>query len=159
MTNYGLMWDSASGAYPHGIALGAYYFNGRFRRQPVVYQRGNVWIDVNGSAPKAASWLDVEKGDATPADVPGWLDERDMPGNQGIYCDRSNVIPVIHAAAGRPMNLWVATLDGTTVVTTPKFNGIVAAVQAFNSKMAGFNVDISVVTNEAYWNRHAILRL
>lgn len=156
MTSYGLMYDSASQTFPADSRLNAYYFNGHFNHTPVSYGRGRVWIDVTGAAPKACSWLDVERGDASPGRVPGWLDERDMPGNQGIYCNRSNIGAVIKAAGNRVYNLWVSTLDGNTHPAIPSGPGLLVAVQAFPASTLGFNADGSVIVSEAYWNAHAL---
>jgi hypothetical protein len=156
MTIYGHMFDSASQTFPAHSQLNAYYFNGHFNHTPVMYGRGKVWIDVTGAAPKACSWLDVERGDASPGRVPGWLDERDMPGNQGIYCDRSNVGAVIKAAGNRVYNLWISTLDGNTNPVIPSGPGKLVAVQAFPASMVGFNADMSVIVSETYWKRHAL---
>ena len=79
MSVCGTMWDSATGVFPPDAALKALYVNGKFA-SPAVYRRGLVYIDVNAQAPDAASWLDVETGDATAADVPGWLDRRALHG-------------------------------------------------------------------------------
>lgn len=156
MTIYGRMYDSASQTFPAGSLLNAYYFNGHFNHTPVKYGLGKVWIDVLNNAAKACSWLDVERGDASPADVPGCLDARAMPGNQGIYCDRSNLPAVIKAAGNRMYNLWVSTLDGNTNPSIPSGPGKLVAVQAFPASMLGFNADESVIVNADYWHAHAL---
>jgi hypothetical protein len=158
MTVYGTMWDSASGAYPPGAALCAYYLNGLWARKPVEYGRGKVWIDVLGTAPTEALWLDVETGDATPADVPGWLDERaDAKLDAGgVYCSISNLEAVETAAASRPHLLWVATLDGNTAPSLPRVSGQLVAVQAIPASMLGFDADMSVVTDPGWWSSRAL---
>lgn len=154
MTIFGHMYDSASQTFPAHSQLNAYYFNGSFNHSPVSFGRGRVWIDVTGGAAKDCSWLDVERGDASPGSVPGWLDRRNMPGNQGIYCDRSNIAAVIKAAGNRTYNLWVSTLDGTTNPVIPSGPGLLVAVQAFSASMLGFNADMSVIINGQYWAAH-----
>lgn len=156
MTVYGHMYDSASQTFPASSLLNAYYFNGSFRHSPVSYGRGRVWIDVTGGAPNDCSWLDVERGDATPGSVPGWLDRRAMPGNQGIYCNRGNIADVIKAAGNRVYNLWVSTLDGNTNPAIPSGPGKLVAVQAFPASMVGFNADMSVIVSYDYWHAHAL---
>ena len=158
MQGYGLMWDSATGAIPVGARLRALYFNGRYASPPA-YGRGRVFIDVLASAPGAASWLDVETGDATPGAVPGWLDLRGaaQAHNRGVYCNRGNLPAVIRAAAGRQFNLWLATLDGTIPATADlqlPSSARLVAVQAFGAAMLGFNADLSVVVDRAYWDAH-----
>jgi hypothetical protein len=154
---YGVMFDSATGAYPPGAALCAYYVNGRYAR-PAQYGRGKVWIDVIGNAPRAALWLDVETGDATPADVPGWLDERRSAGlgAGGVYCSRAALPAIEQAAAGRPHLLWVATLDGDTTPALPPVTGQLVAVQAFPASMLGFDADMSVVVDPGWWEDRAL---
>lgn len=153
---FGVMFDSASGDYPNDSLLNAYYYNGEFARTPYSPGPGRVWIDVLNNAPKQCSWLDVERGDAKPGDVGAWLDARNMPGNQGIYCSLSNVTAVNVAAAGRPYNLWVATLDGNPFPMVPLATGTLVAVQAITASMLGFNGDMSAVVNEGYWNDHRV---
>lgn len=159
MTVFGHMYDSASQTFPRNSQLNAYYFNGHFNHTPVKYGRGAVWIDVTGGAPEDCSWLDIERGDASPSRVPHWLDERNMPGNQGIYCDRSNIAAVIRAAGNRVYNLWVSTLDGNTNPAIPSGPGLLVAVQAFPASMVGFNADMSVIVNANYWKTHALAPL
>jgi hypothetical protein len=156
MNLHGIQWDSTD-PLPFKPPLQALYANGRFR-SPLHYGRGKVFIDVTGGLPNGAHWLDVEKGDATPADVPGWLDERrKVTGDTGgIYCDRATLEAVEHAAGDRPHQLWVATLDGTVDVAVPGGAGHLVAVQAVPAGMLGFNADMSVVVDAGYWAQHAV---
>lgn len=82
----------------------------------------HVWIDVNGSCPESAQVLDVEKGDATPQQAPGWIQARRKVVHTSlptVYCDRSNLIGVQAECAaaglksGRDYQLWISTLDGS----------------------------------------------
>jgi hypothetical protein len=157
MQVFGTQWDSASGDIPAGAKLRALYVNGRFATRPATYGRGRVWIDVNGSAPHAAFWLDVERFDATPGQVPGWLDERRRAGfgTGGIYCDRSTLPAVTAAAGDRPHYLWIATLDGTVNVAVPE-TGHLVAVQAYPASMLGPDADLSIVVDEPYWLERAL---
>jgi hypothetical protein len=156
MTIYGTMWDSASGAYPPGAALCAFYVNGKFAHKPVSFGRGRVWIDVDGSMPGAAYFLDIETGDARPADFPGWLDRRHAGGGGwgGGYCNRATLPAAVAAAGTRPWALWLATLDGSipdaASLSLPP-NVTLVAVQAFPASMLGFNADESVVVDQAWW--------
>src|SRR5215467_10288439 len=59
--------------------------------------------------------LDVERYNATPADVPGWID-RWVGGRWRlpvIYSSRSVKPQIDTAAAGRKYDWWCSTLDGT----------------------------------------------
>ena len=158
MQVFGLQWDSAAGDFPPRARLKALYFNGAFATRPVRYRRGLIWIDVTGANPEAAFWLDVERFDATPDQVPGWLDARERSGAGwgGIYCNRSNVHAVEQAAEDRPHSLWVATLDGTADVVLPAGTGKLVAVQDFPASMVGLDADLSIVVDQDYWNSHAL---
>lgn len=59
--------------------------------------------------------LDVERGDAVPEDVPGWIDRFNRPGRRAptIYCDRSAIASVRALTGHRVWDWWAATLDGT----------------------------------------------
>lgn len=157
MQAYGLQWDSASGSFPPRARLIALYVNGKYASRPR-YRRGLTWIDVTGADPLGAMWLDVERFDATPDQVPGWLDARERAGlgAGGIYCDRNTLLDVEQAAADRPHVLWVATLDGTDDVVLPAGTGHLLAVQCYPASMVGMDADVSVVVDRDYWLAHAL---
>lgn len=122
MITYPLMADSVQpAAIPaSAFAAAALYLNGRYAATEAEVHRFRhvIRISVLADRPDQAEHaraLDVETGDATPADVPGWIDTRRRFGHDDatIYCDRDNIRAVAEAAAGRPFRLWVATLDGT----------------------------------------------
>jgi len=158
---FGIQYDS-TGPLPFvSAAIVAKYINGSFAQRPVHFGRGFVWIDVNGSEPGDAHWLDVERGDAAPGMVPRWLHERRQrtgdPG--GIYCNRSTLPAVLEAAGNVPFELWLATLDGTVF---PEELGHLPStvrpvlVQAFPAALTGFHADLSMVIDQRYWDtRHA----
>jgi hypothetical protein len=154
---YGIQWDSTDTLpftpTPAKPCIIAHYANGRFRA-PLHYGRGAVFIDVTGGIPNGAMWLDVEKEDATVAEVPGWLDERARFGEGGIYCNRDTLPAVEQAAGDRPHLLWVATLDGTLDVALPPGAGHLVAVQLFGEEMLPFHADMSLVLDPAYWEKH-----
>ncbi len=163
MTIYGLQYDSTA-ALPIPGAIQAYYLNGRFAHRPVTYGRGKVWVDVLASDPLSAHWLDIETGDAAPADFPRWNMQRHL-GCQvwgGFYCNR-DTLPKVLEILPETMHadLWLATLDGTAdprdipeVHSLPAHVTLVA-IQAFPETMAGFHADVSVVVDRAYWDsRH-----
>lgn len=98
--------------------------------------------------------LDVENGDATPAQAPAWVRRRLAAGvaRPWVYCNRSNRGAVENAlrAAGLTADqvaLWVATLDGTQTVPAGFYP--VAAVQFANSALSGGHYDLSIV-NDLY---------
>jgi hypothetical protein len=134
------------------IALQAGYVNGRYAWKS---RHPDVWIDVNGSDPRAHV-VDCENGDATPDQTVPWAKEHNALKTEFpavIYCDRSNLTPVFNAMNGaglkvaRDFFLWIATLDGTESVRD--MTGVVA-IQAFGSADLGFNADLSVVYNDNF---------
>src|SRR5215471_17330130 len=62
--------------------------------------------------------LDVEFGDASPSDAPGWADRFDRPLRRrpSLYHSRNLRDAVLAAMAGRAYDWWAATLDGTVDV-------------------------------------------
>jgi hypothetical protein len=159
MKIYGLQMDTTDRILPFTPALQLLYVNGRYAQGIPRYGRGRTYIDVIGDGPSLAMWLDVEKGDATIGDVPGWLAGRMRAGlgTGGIYCSRDNLALVEEAAADRPHLLGVATLDGTTDITPPPGIGVLAFIQAYSAEMIGANWDVSVVVDADYWTAHALI--
>lgn len=72
-------------------------------------------ISVTGdpAAMRVARWVDVERFDATPEDVPKCWEQREAYGYRdfGTYCDRSTIGKVLDATGGREPLWWIATLD------------------------------------------------
>jgi hypothetical protein len=64
-------------------------------------------------AAEYARVIDVERGDARPADVPDFLDARSgaRPGTGIVYCDRSTFPTILPWLAGRQPWWWISTLD------------------------------------------------
>lgn len=160
-TIQGVQFDTA-GHLPFTPALQAFYVNGDFARRPYAVGPGRVWIDVNGTAPGRAFWRDIEKGDGTPAGFGRWLDQRHelTGGPGGGYCDRSTLPAMIASAGPRPWSLWLATLDGTTdPAVIPELAQLPAhvtlvGIQAVPARMLGFNADLTVILDPAYWDKH-----
>lgn len=101
-----------------------------------------------------ADILDIENGDAVPADAPAWFRRQKARGLElpGFYASASampEVIAVLTAAGIQRHEyvLWVAHY--TYVQPTPPFEEGADAVQ-FTDKAAGRNVDQSVTT-PAFW--------
>lgn len=158
MKTFGFQYDTVRG--PLGVPLQAFYFNGHFAHRPVSFGRGRVWIDVIGNAPIDCHWLDVEKGDATPGHVPTWLSQRHHATGDwgGVYCNRDMLPKVLEAAGTLPMDLWLATLDGTIPEAADlglPGNVRLVLVQAYGSDMVGFGADGSVVMDPDYWRHRA----
>lgn len=94
--------------------------------------------------------LDVETGNASPSEVPGWVARRHAAGVQApwIYCNRVNRPNVEAALAGAQIPpsdvaLWIATLDGTRTVPAGPYP--IAAVQWASPAISGGHYDISDV--------------
>lgn len=114
-----------------------------------------VRINVDGN-PALGDCLDVENGDATPADVDPWAHARLKAGvpmeNLAVYCNRST-LPAVQAATSLKLFHWVATLDGTLII--PGYGPLVApaAVQFIDLQPQGVNVDVSLVIEDG-WHPH-----
>lgn len=117
---YQYLYDSTTPAeIPTGVYVAA-YANGLYAWSAAEKDRfpGRlIQISVLSGHPEAGRdcrILDVETGDATPADVAPFIRYRDDLGhhNTTIYCSRETE-PAVREAAGRlPWRLWIATLDG-----------------------------------------------
>jgi hypothetical protein len=110
-----------------------------------------VPLSIVTNAANQGDVLDVERGDATPAEVPGWVLHFDRPARRRptIYSSRWTwpaVRQALHDAGLEAVLIdwWAATLDGTTDVP-----GAVA-VQAFGSAMTGGHYDESVILDPSW---------
>jgi hypothetical protein len=79
-----------------------------------------VHLVIVVSADHAGDILDVEKGDATPDQVPGWVRRFNRPGRRRptVYCSRDTwpqVVAALEAAglSAAAVDWWAATLDET----------------------------------------------
>lgn len=103
-------------AWPNGVAI---YANGRFAWTAAQLARFPRFIAISVTGVPAtaafARCLDVEKGDASPADVPHFLDSRRhrFGAHSGlIYASRSLLAEIWEALDGRPEpEWWIPTLD------------------------------------------------
>lgn len=141
------------------VDLVAGYANGTYAWSSADWHRfphqAHVTIDVRGTDP-SADVLDVETGDATPADAVTWIKNKKLlkPAYPGVlYVNRSNITAVFNAmhAAGyqvvKDFRLWIATLDGSRSV--PDMTGV-TAIQYEGSNMTHTNVDLSLVFDGAW---------
>lgn len=107
----------AVGGYVNGVITRYVWTHATWARFPRSY---HIRINVTGD-PTRGNALDVERGDATPANVQPWIEhhggEPDDP--LLVYCNRSNLDACVaarnaaHAATGIYAWIWEATLDGT----------------------------------------------
>jgi hypothetical protein len=102
---------------------------------------GRLRINVTGNPAEGGNVLDVERFDATSADIPHWYDERHKAGERVllVYCNRSNLTAVNHFIGNRPCWRWVATLDGTMTYDNR------AMIQFSSSRLSGGPYDVSVI--------------
>lgn len=112
------------------------------------------------SAVDAGDVLDVERFDATPADVPGWIDRFQRPRRRRptIYSargtdalgrvDYSVIRAILQAAAGRPFDWWAATLDGTADFTEAPIQPVAVQVRDVGAYDESIILDPSWVPKE-----------
>lgn len=116
-----LMYDSVDPfAIPLSAAVVAGYVDGLYAWPASGWERfpGAVHVSIATQASSSADVLDVERGDATVSQVPGWCDRFARPGRRAptVYCSRSAMTAVQAAVGSRRVDLWVSTLDGSTDV-------------------------------------------
>jgi hypothetical protein len=117
-----LIYDSISPTAIPAKQRVATYVNGAYAASSAaVAGRGSVlWIDTNGSDP-AASALDVEPGDATPAGAAQWVDQKLTANSHGlaiVYTMQSEWQQVKDSIVGLPawmqsrVRYWIADPTG-----------------------------------------------
>lgn len=148
-----LMYDSVDPtAIPADAQMVAGYVDGFYRWTDAGWNRFPNAIKIRIAV---SAWtndgdvLDVETGDATPAQARGWIRNRQAAGifKPTVYCNRSTRPAVEAACSGLNFDLWIATLDGTQDIP-----GTVA-VQYAGSSITTQNYDVSVVTDESWPTR------
>ena len=157
MGNQRTMYDSVTPqAIPANAEMVAGYVNGQYAWRPEDWDRfpDAVKVHITIMAVNEAGVLDIESGDATPQQAPGWVHARLAAGlkRPTLYVNRSNAPQVLQDCknvgleAGTHFWLWLATLDGTTTTDLP---GVVA-VQDRGASALGFNADASVVLDPTW---------
>jgi nucleoid-associated protein YgaU len=119
-----LMYDAVTAhQVPADATLIAGYVNGRYANMVAMRARFPhallVGISVSAHA-DAGTVLDVERGDATPAEAPGWVTMRRHAGvDPTVYCSASVLAEVVaafrHAGVAQP-HYWIAKWDGSSVI-------------------------------------------
>jgi hypothetical protein len=117
---------------------------------------GHVTISVRASD-RVGDVLDVENGDATPAEAAAWIEARHAAGlyRPTVYCSLS-VVPAVRAATGHLIlgvdyDIWVALYDNST--TPPPVPGLPAASYAAKQYRNRADCDISVVYDPEWPHR------
>lgn len=145
------MYDSVTAAdIPADAPMVAGYANGIYAWSQADWERFatprkvliTVTADYNG-----ADVLDVENGDATPADCNAWIHARQNAGYWAptIYCEASAVPAVRQACAGLTYALWVAHYTGT-----PHQEPSAVATQYADPATSGGHYDLSLVADDGW---------
>jgi hypothetical protein len=146
------MYDSVDPfAIPADAAIVAGYGDGRYQWTSEGWARfSGVQLSIVVSALDSGDVLDVEKGDATPAEARDWVLNYKRPvfTVPTIYCNRTAMADVQRALDGLTYDLWIATLDGNT---DPLSWPGVGAVQHLGSNLSGGHFDLSVCND--WWPR------
>lgn len=100
-------------AEPNGVAA---YYDGKYAWNPVLRgfpQHWRICVTGNPNLAPHARVLDVERFDATPADVKAYQAVRAAMGeNTVVYCSRSTVPDIVSANSNwRSLLWWIATLE------------------------------------------------
>lgn len=105
---------------------------------------------VKKATTNAGHVLDVEPGDATPAEAPGWVQLRRVAGaDPTVYCNSSTwaAVQAAFTSAGIAQpHYWIARYDG--VQQLPTLNGITAVAKQYRGDVAP-GYDVSSVAD--YW--------
>ncbi|WP_052069779.1 hypothetical protein [Streptacidiphilus albus] len=142
------MYDAVTvSAIPDGSVLVAGYVNGSYANLSGLRARFPhalvVGVTVTAGADEGQV-LDVESGDASPAEAPGWVERRRAAGaDPTVYCNASTwpaVRAAFSAAGVAAPHFWIADYDGDPAIPA----GAVAKQYASNE-----NYDASAVA--AYW--------
>lgn len=152
------MFDSTTpDQIPADAEMVAGYINGTYAWDADAWARfpNAAQVHITVIAVNTAGVLDVETGDATPVQAPGWIKARRASGQPRptVYVNRANHDAVVEACADAGLApgvhywIWLATLDGTLPHPLP---GVVA-VQDKSAQILGFNADSSIVF-DATWH-------
>lgn len=100
-----------------------------------------------------ATIIDIETGARTIRDLVPWYEQKLANHLTYItmYVNRSNIVAANAALGSRPINRWVATLDGTLHVDGFTPMEWPALVQIADSARTGINADLSLVMAPG-WN-------
>lgn len=150
------MYDSVTAAHiPPDAAMVGGYISGPFKWSDADWARFPHAVHVPIATQAYVMdgiVLDVEKGDATPTQAPGWVTRRRQAGfDPTIYCTYSQLSTVISAfiAAGvKQPHYWIAHWDNVAALPGPSDVNIVAK-QYINPPQSGGHFDLSIVAD--FW--------
>lgn len=147
------MFDSVNAAAfpPTGFDATAGYTTGRYPSSTAIQARfPNIpHVTIAVTARVDADCLDVEPGDATPAEAPGWFDRR--PANRIIYCAASTINQIRAVMGSRDYLLWSAHYTGKPHICGSGCGYPAAdATQWLDRGPNGENVDQSLLSDH-FW--------
>lgn len=154
-----VMYDSVTvGEIPTDAEAVALYIDGNFKNWEEWTHKSNK-LSVAVSPEHDAACLDVETGDATPAQAPAWV-HRQLQRKQYkpvLYANRSTMPQVIAELnkAGIPrtsVRLWSAHYDGFAHICGPRSCGapFVADGTQWTDKALGRNLDESLLADDFF---------
>lgn len=149
------MYDSTSAAdIPADAEMVAGYVDGAYLWSASDWARfpNAVHVQISTRANGNVAYvLDVERGDATPAEAPGWIERMQAAGIEQptIYCAASAVPAIRAVCAGLLYWLWVADWTGQ-----PHPVSYAAAVQYANEATSGGHYDLSIVYSPPWPGPH-----
>ena len=153
MTSYLAMFDSTDvGQIPVGPPAAAGYVDGHWPTFAELSERfpNAHLLSIAVSPEHDAECLDVESGDATPADVPGWYERQRKRGVERpvIYADAStmqeSIVPLVRSGAiARPLvRLWSAHWAGSHICSPSSCGAVSVAMDATQWTDRSFNRDL-----------------
>ena len=141
------MYDSVNpGLIPGNVRMVAGYMDGDYAWTKEDWGRfpgaEKVIITVRGSL--TGNVADVENGDMTPEQAPGWINAKQQAGKRGatIYCNRATMSTVQHYCRGHAYYLWVADWTGVA--------HIIPGTVAVQYKTVPDTYDISSVSSQKW---------
>lgn len=148
--------DGLNSAWGYGDGAFVWPSSGWARFQPPIVPLSIVVSPLN-----VGDILDVETGDATPADCPGWNSRFSRPGRRAatFYCSRTTwplIVNALGLSVARKVDFIVATLDGSTDAwygspgTSPPDGLRLVAIQQLGSAQTGGNYDQSVILDPTW---------
>jgi hypothetical protein len=149
------MYDSTSASdIPADAEMVAGYIDGAYRWTDASWARFPTAVKVTIATQPSTNdgdVLDVELGDAIPAEAPGWIRMRQASGlvQPTIYCANSAVATIRQLCDGLLYWLWVADWTGE-----PHPLSYAAAVQYADSRQLGQHYDMSIVYSETWPHPH-----
>jgi hypothetical protein len=158
-----VMFDAVdTGQIPNGPAAVAGYVDGAYVTAPELAARfpNARLLTIAVSAAHDADCLDVESGDATPADVPGWYERQRARGVErpAVYASASvmqtSVVPLVRSGAiARPLvRLWSAHWAGEHICSPSTCGAVSMGMDAtqWTSRSFGRDLDESLVVADFF---------